>query len=510
MREVAWVIFDEVHYMRNKERGVVWEETMIMLTDKVRYAFLSATIPNATEFALWIAKLKNQPCSVVYTDYRPTPLRHFIFPSGGQGVYEVVDVKGTFKEDNFQRAIAVLNNTIPELLEGEDGAKMVKAKGKKGAKKKAGGESFDLVQMLLRKRYDPVIVFSFSKKDCEEHGKKMAKLDCTDDDEKKLIEQIFSNAIDSLSDDDKTLPQVESMLPLLRRGIGIHHGGLLPILKEVIEILFGEGLLKVLFSTETFSMGLNMPARTVVFTSVRKFDGDDFRVVSSGEYIQMSGRAGRRGLDDQGIVVCMLDEQLEPPVIKEMIKGSADPLNSSFHLGYNMLLNLLRTEQADPEYMMARSFLQFQANRNAPKLKLRVEQLTATRDAVAIADERGIAEYYHIRQQLERCRRKMQEVVTLPIHALPFLNPGRVVKVGDGTKDWGWGIIVNFQKLSKRKGQTATPSVDGSLATYIVDVLLNVSKKSISPGAKKNPELLKPAEDSDEAEFMVSLSAIRV
>src|SRR3569623_218280 len=117
------------------------------------------------------------------------------------------------------------------------------------------------------------------------------------------------------------------ILPLLRRGIGIHHSGLLPLLKEVIEILFQEGLLKALFATETFSIGLNMPAKTVVFTSVRKFDGDNFRWVTGGEYIQMSGRAGRRGLDERGIVILMVDEKMEPAVAKGMVKGSADPLN---------------------------------------------------------------------------------------------------------------------------------------------------------------------------------------
>ena len=134
------------------------------------------------------------------------------------------------------------------------------------------------------------------------------------------------------------------MLPMLRRGIGIHHSGLLPILKEVIEILFQEGLVKALFATETFSMGLNMPAKTVVFTSVRKFDGTDFRWISGGEYIQMSGRAGRRGLDDRGIVILMIDEKIEPDVAKGMLVGVTDPLNSAFHLGYNMLLNSLRME----------------------------------------------------------------------------------------------------------------------------------------------------------------------
>ena len=145
------------------------------------------------------------------------------------------------------------------------------------------------------------------------------------------------------------------MLPILKKGIGIHHGGLLPIVKEIIEILFQEGLLKALFSTETFSMGLNMPSRTVVFTSVRKFDGEQFRWIGGGEYIQMSGRAGRRGIDDKGYCILIFDEKMDQEVAKSMLRGHSDPLNSSFHLSYNMLLNTLRIEDTDPEYVIRRS-----------------------------------------------------------------------------------------------------------------------------------------------------------
>lgn len=122
----------------------------------------------------------------------------------------------------------------------------------------------------------------------------MAKLDFNSVEEKKLVDEVFNNAMEVLSEEDRSLPQVVNVLPLLRRGIGIHHGGLLPILKETIEILFGEGLLKTLFATETFAMGMNMPARTVLFTSPRKFDGKEMRWITSGEYIQMSGRAGNK------------------------------------------------------------------------------------------------------------------------------------------------------------------------------------------------------------------------
>ncbi len=182
------------------------------------------------------------------------------------------------------------------------------------------------------KNYNPVIVFAFSKRECEALALQMSKLEFNTEDEKEMVSTVFTNAINALSEEDRGLPQIEHILPLLRRGIGIHHGGLLPILKEVIEILFQEGLIKVLFATETFSIGLNMPAKTVVFTAVNKWDGKEFRNLTSGEFIQMSGRAGRRGLDDRGIVIMMFDEKLEPSAAKTMVKGEADRLNSAFHL----------------------------------------------------------------------------------------------------------------------------------------------------------------------------------
>lgn len=135
MREVAWVIFDEIHYMRDKERGVVWEETIILLPPKVHHVFLSATIPNAMEFAEWICKLHRQPCHVVYTDYRPTPLQHYLFPAGGDGIFLVVDEKGNFREDNFQKAMGALQGG-----KGEDSAAPDAGRGRKGQTRKGGNK----------------------------------------------------------------------------------------------------------------------------------------------------------------------------------------------------------------------------------------------------------------------------------------------------------------------------------------------------------------------------------
>ncbi|GFR46723.1 hypothetical protein Agub_g8346 [Astrephomene gubernaculifera] len=438
VREVQLIVYDEIHYLRDKERGVVWEESIILAPRQARFVFLSATIPNAREFAEWVSKTHRSPCHVVYTDYRPTPLQHYMFPAGGDGLYMVVDERGVFREDNFQKAVAVLTDT-------DIGAK---GKGSKGGAGGAGGgggggggvapaggadsqksDIFKLVRMIMERNYDPVIVFSFSKRECEALAAQMAPLELNGEEEKALVANIYWSAMECLSQDDQRLPQITSMLPMLQRGVGVHHSGLLPIVKEVVEILFQEGLLKCLFATETFSTGLNMPAKTVVFTNVKKYDGGAFRWITSGEYIQMSGRAGRRGLDDRGVVILMLDQRLEPPVAKEMIKGAPDTLYSAFHLGYNMLLSLMRVEGAEPEQLMAASFRQFQTERALPSLEARVAALEAQRDAIVVPEEADVRQYYNLLEQLVAQRAALRAALNVPSAALPFLQPGRLVRL---------------------------------------------------------------------------------
>ena len=343
-------------------RGVVWEETIILLPDKVRYVFLSATIPNAMQFAEWITKTHSQPCHVVYTDFRPTPLQNYFFPAGADGIHLIIDEKGTFREENFNKAMA----TIASKKGDDPTDPMANRKGQGKNKKfnkggtKGPSDIYKIVKMIMLKNYNPVIVFSFSKNQCEAYALQMSNLAFNDESEKALVDKVFENAISMLSEEDKQLPQIQNILPLLKRGIGIHHSGLLPILKETIEILFQEGLIKVLFATETFSIGLNMPAKTVVFTSVRKFDGTEQRWLTPSEFVQMSGRAGRRGLDERGIVIMMIDEMMDPAVAKGIVRGEQDNLNSAFYLGYNMVLNLMRVEGISPEFMLERCFFQFQ------------------------------------------------------------------------------------------------------------------------------------------------------
>jgi len=483
MREVAWVVFDEIHYLRDPVRGVVWEETIILLPDKVRYVFLSATIPNAMQFAEWVTKTHNQPVHVVYTDFRPTPLQHYFFPAGADGIHLVVDEKGVFREENFNKAMT----SIADKQGDDPGDAMAKRKGRGRDKKlnkggnKGPSDIYKIVKMIMMKNYNPVIVFSFSKSHCESYALQMSNLSFNDPSEKTMVDKVFNNAIEMLSEEDKQLPQIQHILPLLKRGIGIHHSGLLPILKETIEILFQEGLIKVLFATETFSIGLNMPAKTVVFTSVRKFDGTTQRWVTPSEFVQMSGRAGRRGIDDRGIVIMMIDEQMEPAVAKDIVRGEQDKLNSAFHLGYNMILNLMRVEGISPEFMLERCFYQFQNTASVSGLEKELHEMEARRSEMEIPDEGVIKEYYDLRQQLNVYAKDMRDVINHPNYCLQFMQSGRLVRIKHQDYDFGWGAVVNFTQRQPDRHQK--PEDIKPQETYVLDVLLHVADSS-SNGTK--------------------------
>lgn len=362
--------------------------------------------------------------------------------------------------------------------------------------------------MIMEKQFAPAIIFSFSKKDCEMYAMQMSKLDFNTSAEKELVDEVFNNAMDVLSEEDRKLPQVQNVIPLLRRGIGIHHGGLLPILKETVEILFGEGLLKALFATETFAMGLNMPAKTVVFTGPRKFDGRDFRWLTSGEYIQMSGRAGRRSLDSEGIVIFMIDEKISAPACKAIIQGKPDPINSAFHLTYNMVLNLLRVEEINPEYMLERSFYQFQNQSSIPEFYEKINELQQTIETLYIENESAIASYYYINENLKDMSKQFQNWITKPEFLIPFLQPGRLVKIKTAAeKEFDWGIVINFKKLAANGKQDLKKS-----EKLMVDVLLHVEKSiengDVNPcisGHNGNVEVI-PVSHS----FIYKISSLRI
>jgi antiviral helicase SKI2 len=404
IRDVEYVIFDEVHYVNDLERGVVWEEVIIMLPEHVTLILLSATVPNTYEFASWVGRTKKKDIYVISTPKRPVPLEHFLWAN--KGMHKIVSADKKFIEKGWKDANDALsgrdkvkpaapaeapqtsNRGVPNGR-GNRGAAMRGGRGNsqrgaapgprgRGAPQtnrgniartgRGGGRTtpaqdknvwVHLVQHLRKEELLPACIFVFSKKRCEENADALSNLDFCTATEKSAIHMIIERSIARLKPEDRLLPQIRRLRELLSRGIAVHHGGMLPIVKEVVEILFARTLVKVLFATETFAMGLNLPTRTVVFSGFRKHDGRSFRDLLPGEYTQMAGRAGRRGLDPVGSVVIVTQGSEEAPPIaalRQMILGDPTKLRSQFRLTYNMILNLLRVEALRIEEMIKRSF----------------------------------------------------------------------------------------------------------------------------------------------------------
>lgn len=415
IRDVEFVIFDEVHYVNDLERGVVWEEVIIMLPEHVTLILLSATVPNTYEFASWVGRTKKKEIYVISTPKRPVPLEHYLWAN--KAMHKIVNADKKFLEKGWKEANDALsgkdkikapatveplpaqrggannrggppqNQRIGQQRDGtqrggqqrggaqqrggpqqrgrgqpQQGRGNIARTGRGGGRTTAAQDRniwVHLVQHLRREDLLPACIFVFSKKRCEENADALSTLDFCTASEKSAIHMIIERSIARLKPEDRILPQIRRLRELLSRGIAVHHGGLLPIVKEVVEILFAKTLVKVLFATETFAMGLNLPTRTVVFSGFRKHDGRAFRDLLPGEYTQMAGRAGRRGLDPVGSVIIVASGSDEaPPVatLRQMILGDPTKLRSQFRLTYNMILNLLRVEALKIEEMIKRSF----------------------------------------------------------------------------------------------------------------------------------------------------------
>ncbi|TFK26711.1 translation repressor [Coprinopsis marcescibilis] len=398
IRDVEFVIFDEVHYVNDAERGVVWEEVIIMLPEHVNIILLSATVPNSKEFADWVGndrRTKKKDIYVISTPQRPVPLEHYLYAN--RNIFKIVDSKRNFLGQGYKDAGESLKRKQDKEREAAGlgpvqrlGAKAgaVQRGGQRGrggppARGRGGGGGpsaprtmhtgadknlyVHLVGLLKQKALLPVVVFTLSKKRCEENAGTLTNQDLCTAVEKSEVHVAIEKALSRLKGSDKKLPQITRMRDLLSRGIGIHHGGLLPLVKELVEILFARGLVKILFATETFAMGVNMPAKCVVFSSMRKHDGKSFRDISPGEYTQMAGRAGRRGLDPTGTVIIVAGDNLpEHTALQTMIIGTPGKLSSQFRLTYNMILNLLRVEALRVEEMIKRSFSENASQRLLP------------------------------------------------------------------------------------------------------------------------------------------------
>lgn len=476
IRDVEFVIFDEVHYVNDIDRGVVWEEVIIMLPDHVKYILLSATVPNTYEFANWVGRTKQKDMYVISTPKRPVPLEIFVWAKND--LYKAINAQGVFSESEFKKHNLALTEGKkggpPNVTMGSGsrrGPGGTARGGNRGAMRGGRGNSqprhnfardgpnkqtwINLVQYLNQKKLLPAVIFVFSKKRCEDYADTLGSVNFCTARERSEIHMFIDRAVARLKKEDRELPQILKIRDMLSRGIAVHHGGLLPIVKECIEILFSKSLVKVLFATETFAMGLNLPTRTVVFCELRKHDGRGFRNLLPGEFTQMAGRAGRRGLDPTGTVIVMsYNQPLSPTDFKDVTMGVPTKLLSQFRLTYNMILNLLRIEALRVEEMIKHSFSENSTQTLLPEHKNQVEHLTEELDLVKIKetpDLKPFEEAYSLLSEYQDLYGKVvTEVQLLTTSRLSLLRAGKLMVFVDEDEVLKFGLLLRSDLANQK------------------------------------------------------------
>ncbi len=392
LKGLTAVVFDEVHYINDKDRGKVWEETLILLPPQIQLVMLSATIDRADCFASWLGDLKQRPITLISTQYRVVPLTHGVLI--GQQFQTLMDAKDVYHDDTYRRW---LDWRKQKVKEHEDFQRKVKEQRRAGFEGPVDGKtrpaSFvhqmnETIVALERQKLLPALCFVFSRLGCEKYADRV-EATLLDSSDQAKVKHIWDFHLHAYKDVLEFVPQAHKLRALAERGIAYHHSGLLPVLKEIIEILFSKGLIKLLFATETFAVGLNMPTKTVLFFGLEKYSEDieGLRVLRTDEYIQMAGRAGRRGLDPVGTVIYLPErDPLEPGEMKAMMTGGRTPIQSKMMFDYEFILKTLQANSLTWLKLMEKSYWFIQRQEAIHAEDKKILTLEEKRKALPISD----------------------------------------------------------------------------------------------------------------------------
>jgi superfamily II RNA helicase len=330
LHDVDYIVYDEVHFMDDVERGSVWEECLIFAPKATRFIALSATIANLDQLGSWLREIREQELCVIQSTKRPVPLKHRLHEES-VGIFDPGRLEWATKHAEENAAAKVRNKSRGR--HGRGGRQQNQTRGLRP-------ESLDnLFDSLQDQKLLPTLVFSFSRKDCERLAGRSQQRQLLNRDEKERMRKVQLELIELFNLDKSELKG--EVFQMASNGVGYHHAGMLPIHKEIVERMFTSGLVKLLFTTETFALGINMPARTVVFTGLRKFDGISFDFLRTRDYMQMAGRAGRQGIDDKGLVIANLEarDMADAPIAR-LLKAIPEPVQSRFRLSYASIIHL--------------------------------------------------------------------------------------------------------------------------------------------------------------------------
>ncbi len=442
---LGYVVLDEVHYLADRSRGAVWEEVIIHLPDSVRVVALSATVSNAEEFGEWLDQVRGGT-EVIVDEHRPVPLWQHVL--AGHRLYDLftdtVPSAGSAGDGHPQ--------VNPELLRVAQRDTWIERKapqrpGRGGHRPRRFPPAYrpDVISRLDSNGLLPAITFIFSRAGCDAAVEQClaAGLRLTTPEEAEVIQQAAERRTADIPPEDLTVLGYGEWLAGLRRGIAAHHAGMLPAFKEIVEELFAAGLVRAVFATETLALGINMPARTVVIEKLDKWNGETHANLTAGEYTQLTGRAGRRGIDVEGHAVVLWQPGMDPGAVAGLASTRTYPLNSSFRPSYNMAVNLTGwAGRARASTLLESSFAQFQADRGVVGLTRQVRRNRQALQELAASmscDQGDFAEYAELRRSLTEREGDLSRVRASSRRAeaarsLSQLRPGDIIRVPGGRR----------------------------------------------------------------------------
>ncbi|MCD2187488.1 DEAD/DEAH box helicase [Actinomycetospora soli] len=495
---LAYVVMDEVHYLADRFRGAVWEEVILHLPDHVQLASLSATVSNAEEFGDWLVEVRGDT-TVVVDETRPVPLwQHMVV---GSRMFDLFAEESRGNGDHRVKVDPTLAKAVAEVDRdgpghrrgrsgppprgGRDGRRRDDRGSGPGRNGRAGGPGYrppsrvDVIERLDAAGLLPAITFIFSRAGCDAAVTQCVRsgLRLTDRDEVDRIRAIVDRRCAALPDADLDVLGYWEWREGLERGVAAHHAGMLPAFKETVEELFVQGLVRAVFATETLALGINMPARTVVLEKLVKYNGESHVELTPGEYTQLTGRAGRRGIDVEGHAVVLWAPGMDPAQVAGLASTRTYPLRSSFRPGYNMAVNLVdRVGVVEARELLEQSFAQFQADRSVVHLAKRVERnrealegyaeamgggagASEGSDDAAGASAEAFAEYMDLRRRLSErekqlARQGRSEQKAEATASLEALGRGDVIAVPSGKRA---GLAVVLDPGVDRSGRGMQP-----------------------------------------------------
>jgi ATP-dependent RNA helicase HelY len=454
LQGLSHVVMDEVHFLADRMRGAVWEEVILHLPDEVRLVSLSATVSNAEEFGGWMQTVRGDT-TVVVDEHRPVPLwQHMLV---GKRLFDLFDYSA--HKDTVGKQHLVDPDLTRHIANRREADRLADWQPRHRGRGRPGGSPShrppsrpDVIATLDREGLLPAITFIFSRAGCDGAVKQCLRspLRLTNDSERARISEVIDRRCGELADVDLAVLDYYEWREGLLRGLAAHHAGMLPVFRHTVEELFTAGLVKAVFATETLALGINMPARTVVLEKLVKFNGEQHLPLTPGEYTQLTGRAGRRGIDVEGHAVVIWVPDVEPAEVAGLASTRTFPLKSSFAPSYNMTINLVN--QMGPEQahrLLERSFAQYQADRSVVGMVRGVERGEKMLDEIAAemgwdrraepVPEPAILDYVRLRAKISERERAQSRSSRLQRRqasndALSSLRRGDIIDITQGRR----------------------------------------------------------------------------